>query len=273
MDVPLTAAHLRYFAGWPTHISGEVLPVAQPNMHCYTRKEPVGVAAQIIPWNFPLADGGLEGRAGAGRRLHDRAQARRADAAHGAAVRRAGARGRHPRGRAERGRGRRRDGRRAGGPRRGGQDRVHGLDRRGPRDRREGGPRAQAGDARARRQVAQHHPAGRRPRRCREGRVPGDLLQHRPGLQRRLAPVRAQGPVRRGDVRACRGGRQGAARAGARREHPDGPAHLRRAGGAGARLHRVGQVRGRRARHRRRPPATATGGSWSPRSSARRTTT
>ena len=28
--------------------------MAQPNMHCYTRKEPVGVAAQIIPWNFPL---------------------------------------------------------------------------------------------------------------------------------------------------------------------------------------------------------------------------
>ena len=54
VDVPLTAAHLRYFAGWPTRINGEVLPVAQPNMHCYTRKEPVGVAAQIIPWNFPL---------------------------------------------------------------------------------------------------------------------------------------------------------------------------------------------------------------------------
>ncbi len=54
VDVPLTSAHLRYFAGWPTRISGEVLPVAQPNMHCYTRKEPVGVAAQIIPWNFPL---------------------------------------------------------------------------------------------------------------------------------------------------------------------------------------------------------------------------
>jgi acyl-CoA reductase-like NAD-dependent aldehyde dehydrogenase len=28
--------------------------VAQPNMHCYTRKEPVGVCGQIIPWNFPL---------------------------------------------------------------------------------------------------------------------------------------------------------------------------------------------------------------------------
>src|SRR3954463_6209200 len=54
VDVPLTAAHLRYFAGWPTRINGEVLPVATPNMHCYTRKEPVGVAGQIIPWNFPL---------------------------------------------------------------------------------------------------------------------------------------------------------------------------------------------------------------------------
>jgi acyl-CoA reductase-like NAD-dependent aldehyde dehydrogenase len=54
VDVPLTAEHLRYFAGWPTKIAGETLPVAQRNMHCYTRKEPVGVCAQIIPWNFPL---------------------------------------------------------------------------------------------------------------------------------------------------------------------------------------------------------------------------
>ena len=54
VDVPLTAEHLRYFAGWPTKIAGETLPVAQPNMHCYTRREPVGVCAQIIPWNFPL---------------------------------------------------------------------------------------------------------------------------------------------------------------------------------------------------------------------------
>ncbi len=54
VDVPLAAEHIRYFAGWPTRITGEVLPVAQRGMHCYTRKEPVGVAAQIIPWNFPL---------------------------------------------------------------------------------------------------------------------------------------------------------------------------------------------------------------------------
>ncbi|MET0836438.1 MAG: aldehyde dehydrogenase family protein [Thermoleophilaceae bacterium] len=54
VDVKLAAEHIRYFAGWPTRITGEVLPVAQPGMHCYTRKEPVGVAGQIIPWNFPL---------------------------------------------------------------------------------------------------------------------------------------------------------------------------------------------------------------------------
>ncbi len=54
VDVRLTVEHLRYFAGWPTKIEGETLPVAQPNMHCYTRKEPVGVCGQIIPWNFPL---------------------------------------------------------------------------------------------------------------------------------------------------------------------------------------------------------------------------
>ncbi len=54
VDVALAAEHVRYFAGWPTKIEGETLPVAQPDMHCYTRKEPVGVCGQIIPWNFPL---------------------------------------------------------------------------------------------------------------------------------------------------------------------------------------------------------------------------
>jgi acyl-CoA reductase-like NAD-dependent aldehyde dehydrogenase len=54
VDVLGTAAHLRYFAGWPTKIEGAVLPVTAPNMHCYTRREPVGVCAQVVPWNFPL---------------------------------------------------------------------------------------------------------------------------------------------------------------------------------------------------------------------------
>jgi acyl-CoA reductase-like NAD-dependent aldehyde dehydrogenase len=54
VDVAGAVAHLRYFAGWPTKIEGNVLPVSAPNMHVYTRREPVGVCAQIVPWNFPL---------------------------------------------------------------------------------------------------------------------------------------------------------------------------------------------------------------------------
>jgi acyl-CoA reductase-like NAD-dependent aldehyde dehydrogenase len=54
VEVRVATAHLRYFAGWPTKIEGGVLPVTAPNMLCYTRREPVGVCGQIVPWNFPL---------------------------------------------------------------------------------------------------------------------------------------------------------------------------------------------------------------------------
>jgi acyl-CoA reductase-like NAD-dependent aldehyde dehydrogenase len=54
VDVRLAAEHFRYFAGWPTKIEGETIPVANNDLFVYTRKEPVGVCAQIIPWNFPL---------------------------------------------------------------------------------------------------------------------------------------------------------------------------------------------------------------------------
>jgi len=54
VDVRGTVAHLRYFAGWATKIEGSVLPVTAPEMLCYTRREPVGVCGQIVPWNFPL---------------------------------------------------------------------------------------------------------------------------------------------------------------------------------------------------------------------------
>jgi acyl-CoA reductase-like NAD-dependent aldehyde dehydrogenase len=54
VDVAATSNHLRYFAGWPTKIEGETIPVTWPNAFVYTLKEPVGVCGQIIPWNFPL---------------------------------------------------------------------------------------------------------------------------------------------------------------------------------------------------------------------------
>jgi acyl-CoA reductase-like NAD-dependent aldehyde dehydrogenase len=54
VDVAQTVAWLRYYAGWCERVTGDVLPVRQPDMLCYTRKEPVGVCGQIIPWNFPM---------------------------------------------------------------------------------------------------------------------------------------------------------------------------------------------------------------------------
>ncbi|MGH2729374.1 MAG: aldehyde dehydrogenase family protein, partial [Actinomycetota bacterium] len=45
VDVPLTAAHFFYYAGW-----ADKLEYAFPGRGV----EPLGVAAQVIPWNFPL---------------------------------------------------------------------------------------------------------------------------------------------------------------------------------------------------------------------------
>jgi aldehyde dehydrogenase (NAD+) len=45
VDLPLSAAHFFYYAGW-----ADKLEYAFPNR----RPHPLGVAAQIIPWNFPL---------------------------------------------------------------------------------------------------------------------------------------------------------------------------------------------------------------------------
>jgi phenylacetaldehyde dehydrogenase len=58
-DVPLAAELFRYMAGWVTKLEGSTLTLSVPYMpgsqfHAYTRREPVGVAGQIIPWNFPL---------------------------------------------------------------------------------------------------------------------------------------------------------------------------------------------------------------------------
>src|SRR5260370_35689004 len=54
VDVASTVEHLGYFAGWPTKIEGDVIPVSQPQMLCYTRRQPVGACAQSIPWTSPL---------------------------------------------------------------------------------------------------------------------------------------------------------------------------------------------------------------------------
>ncbi len=53
VDIPFSAEHFRYYAGWATKIEGETIPVNGPFLN-YTLREPVGVVGQIIPWNFPL---------------------------------------------------------------------------------------------------------------------------------------------------------------------------------------------------------------------------
>jgi len=52
-DVPLAVDLFRYMAGWATKIEGSTIPISGP-FFAYTRREPIGVVGQIIPWNFPL---------------------------------------------------------------------------------------------------------------------------------------------------------------------------------------------------------------------------
>ncbi|XP_067010826.2 aldehyde dehydrogenase 1A1-like [Anabrus simplex] len=49
----MAADIMRYYAGWADKIHGHTIPTDGTNF-TYTRKEPVGVVGQIIPWNFPI---------------------------------------------------------------------------------------------------------------------------------------------------------------------------------------------------------------------------
>ncbi len=53
VDLPLAIQCYRYFAGWADKIQGKTIPLTGDFL-CYTRREPIGVIGQIIPWNFPL---------------------------------------------------------------------------------------------------------------------------------------------------------------------------------------------------------------------------
>jgi len=56
VDVPTASDAFRYYAGWATKVEGTTIPISMPGAQhlAYTLREPVGVAGQIIPWNFPL---------------------------------------------------------------------------------------------------------------------------------------------------------------------------------------------------------------------------
>jgi len=55
-DLPAVLDTLTYYAGWADKITGQVIP-ARPDALTYTVREPVGVVAAIVPWNFPLMIG------------------------------------------------------------------------------------------------------------------------------------------------------------------------------------------------------------------------
>ena len=46
---------IRYYAGWADKITGTTHSINMPgDHHVYTLKEPVGVAALVVPWNYPI---------------------------------------------------------------------------------------------------------------------------------------------------------------------------------------------------------------------------
>ncbi len=53
VDIPMVAEVFQYYAGWADKVHGEVIPVSG-NALDYTLREPLGVVAAIVPWNFPL---------------------------------------------------------------------------------------------------------------------------------------------------------------------------------------------------------------------------
>src|SRR5215471_7585022 len=53
IEIPAAAECFQYYAGWADKIHGETIPVRGEYL-TYTLREPVGVIAAIVPWNFPL---------------------------------------------------------------------------------------------------------------------------------------------------------------------------------------------------------------------------
>jgi phenylacetaldehyde dehydrogenase len=55
IDVQGAIGQLRYNAGWASKIAGETAEISAPGEWLsYVLREPIGVCAQIVPWNFPL---------------------------------------------------------------------------------------------------------------------------------------------------------------------------------------------------------------------------
>lgn len=54
VDLPLVAAHFFYYAGWADKLEHAGFGRRPTSQHGGASPQPLGVAAQVIPWNFPL---------------------------------------------------------------------------------------------------------------------------------------------------------------------------------------------------------------------------
>ena len=188
VDIPLVAAHFFYYAGWADKLE---------HAGFGPDPRPIGVAGQVIPWNFPLLMLAWKIAPALAARQHGRAQAGRDHPADRAGLRRdlpagrpAARRGQHHH---RRGRDRAAAGRAPGR----GQGRVHRLHRGRSGDRQVGRRHPQAAHPRAGRQGGQHRLRRRPDRPGGRGDRQRHLLQPGPRLLRRLAPA-GPGVGRRG---------------------------------------------------------------------------
>jgi aldehyde dehydrogenase (NAD+) len=53
-DLPEAFNTIRYYGGWADKIHGQTIGTT-PQKFAYTIRQPIGIVAQIIPWNYPLS--------------------------------------------------------------------------------------------------------------------------------------------------------------------------------------------------------------------------
>ncbi|KAI1770823.1 aldehyde dehydrogenase [Hypoxylon cercidicola] len=54
-EIEYAASFTRWFAGEAERVQGTTFPAAMPGRRIFTIKQPIGVVAALVPWNFPIA--------------------------------------------------------------------------------------------------------------------------------------------------------------------------------------------------------------------------